>query len=197
MSFDFRDDLSGDRGEGSEPDRDGVEPGGIDPAESDTASRMPDWMTLFFRTDMSPGRYVLRMAVISFVPTALFGALLGALGFVSEDNAPQFAGPPLLLFLGIVLFSPMVETLLMSAIFGILSLFTRSPLTLALVSVVIWTALHSLAAPIWGLVIAWPFFVFSCAYLAWRRISWTRAVGVTCGIHSLHNLIPALAVLWS
>jgi hypothetical protein len=42
--------------------------------------------------------------------------------------------------------------------------------------------------------VIWPFFVFSCAYLAWRRRSLWHAMGVTCGIHMFQNLLPGILI---
>ena len=57
-----------------------------------------------------------------------------------------------------------------------------------------WAGLHSLASPGWGLVVCWPFFVFSCAYLSWRPRSWLHGVWVASCIHALQNLLPGLAI---
>lgn len=134
------------------------------------------------------------MAVVSFVPTMILSLVLAFSGVLTGGNAPEFEGPPaVVLFVGIFLVSPLLETLLMAAILRLLMWATNEPVQLALASAVVWAILHSLMTPIWGLVVAWPFFVFSLAYLAWRRISWTKAILVAAGIHALHNLLPAIA----
>lgn len=76
-----------------------------------------------------------------------------------------------------------------------LRFFTRRPLRLAFYSAVIWAVLHSLAAPAWGLGVIWPFFVFNCAYLAWRPRAWWRAIWVTMCIHAFQNFFPALLLM--
>ena len=151
----------------------------------------------FFDTDTSIPRYVLRMGLVSLIPSLLISMILSLTGIISEENMPKFEGPALAVLVGIILVSPLVETLLMSLVLKILSLVVRKPLLLAGLSALVWAGLHSLATPVWGLGVVWPFFVFSCAYLAWRRKSWCHAVGVTCLIHMFQNVIPGLAVLAS
>lgn len=146
----------------------------------------------FFRTDVPAWKYVIRMTIVSLVPTFLLSVVLAAAGILTEENTPVFEGPPAVLLIGIVVVSPVVETLLMAGFIWFLRFFIRRPVRLAIASCAIWALLHSLMAPLWGLVIAWPFFVFSCAYLAWRDVSWGKAILVAAGIHALHNTLPAL-----
>jgi hypothetical protein len=83
----------------------------------------------------------------------------------------------------------------MSLILWVLSLVTKRTVLLAVISAFIWACLHSVAVPAWGLVVFWPFFVFSCSYLAWREKSWGRAVWVTFCIHVFQNVLPAIAIV--
>lgn len=107
---------------------------------------------------------------------------------------PEFkAGGATLLFL-LVVFSPLIETLMMAAALELLRL--ALPPTLAvLASAIGWAIAHSVAAPMWGLVIWWPFLVFSTLYLAWRARGRARAVGIVFATHALHNLPVALLLL--
>jgi hypothetical protein len=50
-------------------------------------------------------------------------------------------------------------------------------------------------APAWGLVIWWPFLIFSVLFVAWRQRSWAAGLGVAATTHALQNLGPALALL--
>ncbi|MCA9439026.1 MAG: hypothetical protein KC978_24790, partial [Candidatus Omnitrophica bacterium] len=106
-------------------------------------------------------------------------------------------GGPLAIFIGIVIFSPVIETFLMASGIWLLSFITQRPLRLALLSAILWAALHSLLSPPWGIGILWPFFVFSCAYLAWRKKTWWRAIWVTICIHAFQNFFPGLAVIFA
>lgn len=152
----------------------------------------------FFNTEIPMGRYIVRSGVVSLVPSLLIGAALAGSGVLTEENAPQnnLSDPAVILF-AFVLFAPIFESFVMAAGLYLLSFFTRRPLRLAAMSAVVWGVLHSLIAPIWGLTIAWPFFVFSCAYLAWRRRSWWRGMYAAISIHAFQNLFPSLIVAFA
>jgi membrane protease YdiL (CAAX protease family) len=153
--------------------------------------------TWLFDTRGPAGKYILRMAVVSFVPSVAVAFFLGAIGVATEERLPRFDAPvhAAVLFVGIVVFSPIVETLLMALLLGGLSYLMHSRIGLALSSAIIWALFHSAAAAAWGLVVLWPFFVFSCAYLAWRGQSRWKGIWVAASIHMLHNLLPALLIL--
>jgi hypothetical protein len=57
-----------------------------------------------------------------------------------------------------------------------------------------WGMLHSLAAPSWGLIIWWPFLVFSTLFVAWRGRSLALAFLIPMTVHALQNLPPALLI---
>jgi hypothetical protein len=56
---------------------------------------------------------------------------------------------------------------------------------------------HSLAAPAWGLVIWWPFLIFSTLFVVWRQRGFLAGVGVAAAAHALQNLAPALLLATS
>jgi hypothetical protein len=158
---------------------------------------------LFLASEPLPMRsYIFRMALMSIIPSLIVAGLVVASGAFSEVGPrfekPQFGSPipvAVMTFLLLVVFSPVVETLLMSFGIGLMSLFTKGKVSLAILSAILWALVHSLASPGWGLIVCWPFFVFSCAYLAWRPQSWFRGVWVALSIHALQNLLPGLLVL--
>jgi hypothetical protein len=153
-------------------------------------------LSLLFNTEGPVWRYILRAGLISLVPSVLVAFLLGAIGLADEGAMPQFdpESNAVLLFVLLVIISPVLETLILGLGLWLLSFATRNLLRQALVSCILWAVLHSLAAPLWGLTIVWPFFVFSCAYLAWRQKSRWHAMGVACGIHMFQNLLPGTLV---
>ena len=61
-------------------------------------------------------------------------------------------------------------------------------------SAVGWGIAHALAAPAWGLVIWWPFLIFSTVFVVWRERGFWAGVGMASAVHGLNNLIPALAI---
>ncbi|MBN2269946.1 MAG: hypothetical protein JXN61_04985 [Sedimentisphaerales bacterium] len=153
--------------------------------------------SFLFRIQQPVWKYVLHMWLIGFVPSVTLAIALSVTGVLTGETGPDLSGNlhPAVMFFAIVVFSPVVETLAMGVVLKLLSLVTRRRYALAAMSCMVWAGLHSLASPLWGLTIAWPFFIFSCSYLAWRRRSWLHAVMVTCVIHLLQNLLPGILLL--
>lgn len=141
-------------------------------------------------------KYIFIMALVGLVPSVLMSILVtasGLFGQVGPEIDPNMPVPAIVF--SFLILSPIFETLLMSLLFLILSLFIKSKPKLAIASAILWALLHSLASPPWGLIIIWPFYVFSCAYLTWRSQSWFKAFWVTACIHFLQNLLPSIAVI--
>ena len=46
----------------------------------------------------------------------------------------------------------------------------------------------------WGLVIWWPFLIFSTLFVVWRQRGFLAGVGVAAATHALQNLGPALVL---
>lgn len=153
-------------------------------------------LSLLFDTRTSAWKYIPRTGLISLVPSLLVSLLIAGVGLGNEETMPQFdrAAGSVVLFVMVVVASPVIETLVLGFGLWLLAFLTRKLLWQALGSSVIWAILHSLAAPAWGLVVLWPFFVFSCAYLAWRRRSWWHAMGIACGVHMFQNLLPGILI---
>lgn len=126
--------------------------------------------------------------LLAFPGTIALGALTTAL--LPQSPPPHFEANGLAVFLALVVFSPVVETLMMG---GILLLLLRflSPVTAIVVSAVGWGIAHSTMAPIWGLVIWWPFLIFSTLFVTWRSRSLSLAFALPMCVHILHNLIPS------
>jgi hypothetical protein len=152
-------------------------------------------LSRLFDNTVSMRKYVLRAAVISFVPSLTIAAVLGATGVVTEETSPEFEGNPLFVLSMIVLIGPPIETLLMVPILWLLSFLTKREVPLAAMSACVWAGFHSLLAWTWGFGVIWPFFVFSCSFLNWRRQSFWYAILATSCIHSLQNLLPGIVAV--
>ena len=121
-------------------------------------------------------------------------AAIGAF-LIPEAQQPEFHVSGLAAIFALVIFSPVVETLIMGGI--LLVLLRLMPPWLAIVASALgWGAAHSSVAPIWGLVIWWPFLVFSTLFVTWRLRSLALAFAVPACVHALQNLIPALLVVY-
>jgi membrane protease YdiL (CAAX protease family) len=110
--------------------------------------------------------------------------------------APEFPMKGPMAFFMLVVFAPFVETLIMA---GLLSLLLRflPPATSVLLSALAWGVAHSSMALGWGLVIWWPFLIFSTLYVVWRQRGFWVAVGIAATTHALQNLAPGLVVAFS
>ena len=131
--------------------------------------------------------------LVTTVPALLLSALVASL--LPQVPGPKLpvTGPATLLLL--VGFAPILETLIMAAILEI-ALLILPPRAAVVASAVGWGVAHSLAAPAWGLVIWWPFLVFSTLYVTWRGEGRVKAIAIVAAVHALNNLGPAL-LLWS
>jgi hypothetical protein len=125
----------------------------------------------------------------AFLPSLL-------LSWASQTLLPGLAKPeftastPLPIF-ALVVFAPVVETLIMGSVLSVL-LRVMPPAAGVVASAIGWGIAHSLMAPIWGLTIWWPFLIFSALFVVWRRQGWWLAAGLVASVHALHNLLPAL-----
>ncbi|MEO7637132.1 MAG: CPBP family glutamic-type intramembrane protease [Sphingomicrobium sp.] len=127
----------------------------------------------------------------AFIPSLLLGALLQ--GVMPDAARPEFDVGGLAAIGALVLFAPIVETLIMGAVLLIL-LRLVSPTAAVVISALGWGIAHSSFAAAWGLVIWWPFLVFSTLFVVWRQRSLAAAFAVPAAVHALQNLGPALLI---
>jgi len=137
------------------------------------------------------------------IPTAFLLSLGGSilLAAASRGLAPQLETPNMDQLRGasglfaLAVFAPFLETLIMG---GLLSLFLRfmKPAHAVMLSSLGWGVAHSLEAASWGLVIWWPFLIFSTLYVTWRQRGFWIAVLVVTATHALQNVGPAITVAY-
>jgi len=122
--------------------------------------------------------------VIPAIFLVLLAAAIGAaLGHQLAPRPPIKSG-----FFGIVVFGPLVETLLMIPLLWVLQRLTSRKVVAISASAGVWAILH-LAASVGDAVSAlWAFFIFSAAFVAWRIRSLSAAYWVACSLHALNNL---------
>ena len=128
------------------------------------------------------------------VPALLLSVLVSSL--LPQAAGPSFPVNGLSTVVLLVVFAPLVETLIMAVVLEVL-LLLLPPRLAVLASAVGWGIAHSLAAPAWGLVIWWPFLIFSTLYVTWRGQGRVFAIGIVFAVHALNNLGPALLLLRS
>ncbi|HEV2079941.1 MAG TPA: CPBP family glutamic-type intramembrane protease [Allosphingosinicella sp.] len=140
--------------------------------------------------------YILKGWLLTILPSIALAVLISIISTAIAGGAQGPSFPqrgPLLAFL-LVLFAPVVETLIMVPPLLLLNrLF--GPTAAAILSAIGWAVAHSLQVPIWGFIIWWPFFVFSVILLVWREKSLLTGMLIVIAIHALQNAIPALLLL--
>ena len=164
------------------------------PYERPAPGRPLGWLLppFLFDTRQPWVAYLLKAWLLAFLPSVALGAIITTLAPAAP--APEFGGTGLGVYLLVVLFAPAAETLLLVP--PLLLLRRLFGDTAAIVgSAMLWALLHSWAAPIWGLVVWWPFLVFSTIVLAWRRRSLATGMLTAAAIHALQNAIAGLGLL--
>lgn len=138
-----------------------------------------------------------------YIPAAVALSLAGAvlLSTAAATLFPAAKGPTFPSFGGtflfmVVIFAPFLETAIMAGVIEVLRRFL-SPWATVAVSAAGWGAAHSAMAPAWGLVIWWPFTIFSLAYLVWRERAWWQGYLVAATIHALQNAVPAVSMAFA
>lgn len=154
--------------------------------------RRPDLLGFLPKRLFVPGQplvYVPIAWLLALIPSLALSALASQ---IAPDKGPQFpemsAG---MAVFALVFFAPIVETLIMGTVLLILNrLFGFLPAVL--LSSAGWGIAHSLQAPAWGLVIWWPFLIFSVSFLVWKQRGLGWAFLIPALVHGLQNAGPAL-----
>ena len=132
--------------------------------------------------------------VLAFPASILIAAVIQLIAPAAQ--APEFGKMSAPVAIGLlVFFSPIIESLIMGGVLLVLLRFLR-PTWAVIASAVGWGIAHSLAAPIWGLVIWWPFLIFSTLFVVWRERSLWLAFAMPMCVHGLQNLPPALLLAY-
>jgi hypothetical protein len=145
----------------------------------------------------SPFRYILAAYLVAALPSLMLAAIMHSSGLLAQNKILTVGVQVWVDFIGVALFSPVAETLLMFPIFRILRMSTTRIGWLSFWSAITWALLHSALHPIWGLTTFWTFFVLSFSFLLWepRGKRWAFAIPAT--IHSLNNTIVFVIVFLS
>ena len=137
-------------------------------------------------------RYSLEVWPIALIPSVLLFVLatgLFALAGVSlESITPPAREVSVSNFLGVVIFAPSVETLILIGGIKVLESISSRPVVVAMMSALVWGLFHGSFGALWFFGTVWSFFVFSCAYLAWRCRSFQAGFIAASVPHVLVNL---------
>lgn len=150
--------------------------------------------------EVSLGRYCFYLVPLAIIPSAIIYWLARSFAQSFGLNVAAHGAPAMELTLGsalgTVIFAPVVETLLLAGVLALLSSASPRPVLCAVISSVLWGCLHGLFGALWFFGTAWSFFVFSCAYLSWRRTSFRQGFLAAAVPHASVNSI-AMLLLWA
>ena len=151
---------------------------------------LPDFL---FRRDEPPLAYILKGYLLALLPSLALSMLAGSVASPTAEipDIPVQGSTSLLL---LIVVGPLLETLILLAMVLGFRRFLGTGPTVLLCSL-LWAIGHSLAAPIWGLVVWWPFLLFSIAILTWRERGLLQTVAVVTTIHGLQNATAGLLML--
>jgi hypothetical protein len=160
------------------------------------ARQSPDlaFLPQAFREPRRPLATILLAGMLSIGGSLLIATLIGTL--VANAKSPDFgwlAGKGFLAVFILALATPLLETLILAATTGILLRFMK-PLHAVLLSSLGWALAHSYQAPVWGLVIFWPFIIFTTLFVVWKQRSLAWGLLMPWAAHALQNLFPAIAI---
>ena len=147
-------------------------------------------------TDQPIASYAWRAGLLALVPSLMISTVV-VVALPGQSPELRMNAPAIVVVFGTLVLSPWTETILMWPVLWGLQRFIAGRTQVAVASAIFWGLLHSLAAPTWGIVIAWPFFVFSVCFLAWGEKSRKRAIVATALTHTFQNVLPTIGLLAS
>jgi hypothetical protein len=136
-------------------------------------------------------QYCLLATLLALLPSFALSSSVYGLLTLFGINVDAWLRPRITLTLGYVfgtvVFAPVAETFILAWGLSVLSSATPRFVLVAAISGLAWGGMHALLGPLSFFGTAWSFFVFSCAYMAWRKSSFWRAYVAAAAPHALLN----------
>ena len=144
--------------------------------------------------------FTLVMAIYSFCLGLVISLVIWTLGLWSGAdsifaNIPEKVVSPLLVVFRSLVLSPVLESLGLVGLILLGEWFGLSRSIQIFGPSVAWSALHSLAWPPWGFIVAPLFFLCSYSFIRWREESFSAGLITAILIHAWHNVFPITALL--
>ena len=158
------------------------------------SERELSWLPAILRRPQRPWLVIPTAYLLSIVGSLAIAALIGLV--LTATKGPDFSwlrGSGFTAVFVLSIATPVVETLLLAGTTSILLHFVR-PSHAILLSSLGWAVAHSYQAPVWGLVIWWPFLIFTTLYVVWKQRSLMWGLLMPYAVHLLQNLLPAIAL---
>ena len=146
----------------------------------------------FLPKSSSKSVFTVAMACYGVAAATLLRTIANALGAAPPPmGALLRSGHPVFEIIGLVLFAPVFESLVLISIFELAGWFRSPPWLQIVLAGTISTCLE--APPISHAVVSTPaWFIMAGAYVIWRRVSWKTGFTVIASIHVLLNLNAAI-----
>lgn len=146
---------------------------------------------------MTPGliKFSISRGLLSFICAAAVAFALYWAGAIAGGQADSEALTPISLpwtFFGIVIFAPLLETLIMAGFFRALFRFVNVRLA-AVFSGFIMAAGHSILYWAWGLIVLIPFIIYSAPFAS-SHIPFKEQVTKSCLTHVVHNTLVFILI---
>lgn len=139
-------------------------------------------------TSQHPITYIAKAVCISIAPLFLIAILVIPLSPLNLDGAIS-SSTGLLLFFMQVMFAPITETAVQLLIILGLSKYLKTQALVIIFTAFIWAFFHALYEPLWGMMVFWPFVVYSLVCVEFLKISKRKAFIMTTGVHIAQNLL--------
>ncbi len=138
--------------------------------------------------------WLIAIAPIFFIAAITYIISLFVKIDVQDLGSSPIMSPTFFDFIGITLFSPIVETFFLSLLAFLISKYIKNNFRIAVIMAIFFAGFHALRHPFWFFGTIWPFFIFSTAYITWRPVSYWKAYIAACTPHILNNLVIFLVV---
>lgn len=156
------------------------------------------FLSFLLNPRISLWRYCLCIFPIALFPSVVLYAIafeiFTATGFNTELIKAPARTSSLGEFFGSVVFAPLSETWLLGLTLSLFVKMTPRPVVTATAAAFLWGVLHGLVGWLWFFGTVWSFFIFSCAFLAWRKHSYQQAFIAAAIPHALINLSAMLSI---
>ncbi|MDX2219582.1 MAG: hypothetical protein SF172_11210 [Burkholderiales bacterium] len=156
-------------------------------------------LKFLFEPNTSLFRYCAAAVPMAMIPSAILVGLAWIaaelLGIDMRSVPKPVLEPTLTELAGAVFIGPLVETAILAIVVYVLSRWINTAMLVATCSALIWGGLHAMAAPFWFFGTVWSFFVFSAAFIAWERKSFSQGFIAASVPHAAINLL-VMAVLF-
>lgn len=147
---------------------------------------------LFQLRRMHPIGYLIAATTASVTSSLLVSCVLMMPGLSNDIHSRIGGGEYIAFGLFSILIAPIIESLALISVMQLLELIKLRGYANIVISSTAAAAVHGIFSPAWGLIVFFPFVIFSATYLIWRNPETSRGFKMCSGVHAIHNCLPGL-----